>query len=43
MNDVKSVYNMGPVKSKSILKYLGLPLYGFRSPLYKIDGVKKQN
>jgi hypothetical protein len=43
MDDVKSVYNKGPVKSKSVLKYLGLPLYGFRSPLYKIGGVKKQN
>lgn len=43
MNDIKAVYNKGPVKSKSVLKYLGLPLYGFRSPLYKISAVKKQN
>jgi hypothetical protein len=41
-NDVKAIYSKGPVASKSILQHLGLPLYGFRNPLYKIDGVNKQ-
>jgi hypothetical protein len=38
---IKKIYNSGPVKSVGILQKLGLPLYGIRNPLYRIDEVKK--
>ena len=37
---IKKIYNAGPVKSVGILQKLGLPLYGIRNPLYRIDEVK---
>lgn len=39
---IQKIYNAGPVDSVGILKKLGLPLYGFRNPLYRIDAVKKE-
>jgi hypothetical protein len=38
---IKKIYNSGPVKSVGILQKIGLPLYGIRNPLYRIDEVKK--
>lgn len=37
---IQKIYNAGPVKSVGILQKLGLPLYGIRNPLYRIDEVK---
>lgn len=39
---IQKIYNAGPVDSVGILKKLGLPLYGFRNPLYRIDAVKNE-
>ena len=39
---IKKIYNAGPVKSVGVLQKLGLPLYGFRNPLYRIDAVKAE-
>jgi hypothetical protein len=39
---IEKIYNAGPVKSIGILQKLGLPLYGFRNPLYRIDAVKAE-
>ncbi len=36
---IQKIYNAGPVKSVGILQKLGLPLYGLRNPLYRIDSV----
>jgi len=37
---IQKIYNAGPVKSTGILQKLGLPLYGLRNPLYRVDSVK---
>ena len=39
---IKKIYNAGPVKSVGVLQKLGLPLYGFRNPLYRVDAVKAE-
>lgn len=36
-DDVRTIYNAGPTSS-SLMTRLGLPSYGVRSPLYKVDG-----
>lgn len=40
---ISKIYEAGPVKSVGILQKLGLPLYGLRNPLYRIDEVKKED
>lgn len=37
---IERIYEAGPVKSIGILQKLGLPLYGLRNPLYRVDEVK---
>jgi hypothetical protein len=39
-SQVKDIYDSSPIRSNSTLRALGLPLYGIRNPLYRIDGVK---
>ena len=40
---ISKIYEAGPVKSVGILQKLGLPLYGLRNPLYRVDEVKKED
>lgn len=37
---ISKVYEGGPVESQSILQKLGLPLYAFRNPIYRVDNIK---
>ena len=37
---ITKIYENGPVQSKSILQKLGLPLYAFRNPVYRVDRIK---
>jgi hypothetical protein len=39
IDDIKNTYSEGPYKESNLNK-LGVPLYGFRNPLYRIDEIK---
>ena len=36
-SDSKSIYNRGPDTGFSLLRMLGVPMYGVRSPIYRVD------
>jgi hypothetical protein len=40
VNDSRLLYNAGP-SSKTILQMLGLPMYGVRSPFYRVDNIQE--
>jgi hypothetical protein len=42
IDDIKNIYSEGPYKESSLNK-LGVPLYGLRNPLYRIDEIKTTN
>jgi len=37
---ITRIYQNGPVQSLGILQKLGLPLYSFRNPVYRVDSIK---
>jgi|TARA_B110000093_G_C12883999_1_gene373183 hypothetical protein len=37
---ISKIYQSGPVESPGILQKLGLPLYSFRNPIYRVDSIK---
>ena len=39
---ISKIYESGPVQSQGILQKLGLPLYSFRNPVYRVDSIKTQ-
>jgi len=39
---ISKIYESGPVQSQGILQKLGLPLYSFRNPIYRVDSIKAE-
>ena len=42
-SDIKTIYERGPVTSHNVLQKLGIPEFGLRWPLYKINDVEDEN